>query len=265
MSGHKITYNADADLSLPGNNDCLKCHGKLHPTRAAIVINIDTGMPYQKGSNMKAFCVSCHDYTYMRGDELKHHMLNNEVPVNVAKYYDLTGHGATRSLSDGATSVSDNDCIECHDHHTSKNIALISNQFMFPQSDDPALDAVRRDRFCNLRCHSAPENSVARPIRDHTWEVGMGEKRNHKGCPDEPCDTHPTSTPIPTTQLFKNPSNSLPLSGYDTVEQLNNGYIVCTTCHNPHGSEPNGEVKADTQMVRLEWTEFNSLCNECHQ
>lgn len=109
-----------------------------------------------------------------------------------------------------------------------------------------------------------------RPVKDHTWEVNFGEKRDHRGCPKLPCDTHPSNLQIPddnadNAEFFKYPTDKLPLSQYDPVDQINLGSVVCTTCHDPHGSSPKDEPEDDKQMLRLEWTEFSSLCYECHK
>jgi hypothetical protein len=264
-SGHKITYNSDADLTLAENNECLKCHGKLHPTGESIVINIDTGIGYARNSDKREFCLSCHDFSFEDNTPPITHQLRYIIPVNVSTYYKVNGHGANTSLSDGEASLANVDCMACHTHHASQNAYLIIKDAEYPMTGDELYNATKRDSFCKTRCHSTVTGNARRPVRDHTFEKNLKEARDHTGCPDEPCDTHPSNSIIPTSQYFKYPSPRLPLSGYTAFDSLNTGYVVCSTCHDVHGSDPKDEPHEDKQMLRLSWLEYNTLCVECHQ
>lgn len=267
-SGHKIIYSSEFDLSSQDNNECLKCHGRMHPNDDSIVMNIDNGMSYAKGSSMRGFCLSCHDYAMMDSALSFNHQLNSTVPKNVAEYYNISGHGASASLSNGEAEISDYDCYACHDYHSSRNAYLISKEVDFPVTKDQVVNATIRDAFCSTRCHKTIINPEKRTVVDHTFEKNIDEEKDFSGCPEEPCDTHPTNSPIPIEEdgrRFKYPSKKLPLSEYDSYDELNVGFMVCTTCHDPHGTDPHNESNDDKQMIRLEWTEFNTLCNECHK
>jgi hypothetical protein len=264
-SGHEIIYDPGWDLSLPASNECIKCHGRLHADDNAIVINVDTGMAYPKGAGNREFCLSCHDFSFEDEEaQVSAHQLKYIVPKNVAEYYNVNGHGANASLSEGKAIISNRDCSSCHTHHSSRNAALIMNEVEYPLTDDEVFNAAKRDAFCKNMCHNIVNNGAVRPVRDHTWEMNKDENRDHTGCPKQPCDTHPSNSPIPKIGFFKYPSKSLPLSGFDPVDELNSGYIVCSTCHDVHGSTPQDESNDDKQMVRQEWTMYDTLCIECH-
>ena len=262
-TGHKIVYDPEADLSLPENNECIKCHGRLHPDENAVVINIDNGIGYKRDDKKRDFCLSCHDFSFDDDSDPLIHQLKSILPINVAEYYKISGHGADSTLSEDEAFVSNNECSDCHEHHSSKNAHIIINDAEYPTEGDGKQKASMIESFCKTRCHSII-GSDSKRVRDHTWEVNKEESRDHTGCPEPPCESHPSNGPIPVGRLYKYPSENLPLSEYDKDEGINLGFMVCITCHNPHGSSPDGEPNPDKQMVRMEWTEFNKLCSECH-
>jgi hypothetical protein len=262
-SGHAITYNPELDLSLPENNECIKCHGRLHPDENVIVVNVDNGTGYKKNDSKREFCLSCHDFAFENDELVLAHQLKNIIPQDIAEYYNVSGHGANATLSEDEAFVANNDCIDCHDHHSSKNAHIITKEVEYSANGDEIQKASNIEYFCKTRCHSVTE-SESRRVRDHTWELNKEEERDHTGCPKQPCETHPSNGPIPVGRLYKYPSEKLPLSEYNKEEGINLGFMVCITCHNPHGSSPDGEPNPDKQMVRMEWTEFNKLCSECH-
>lgn len=70
MSQHSIRYDEDGDLGAKSDNECRKCHGAGHPTKARFLVYPDKTNSHEYGEAIpkaaafkeyEDFCIACHD------------------------------------------------------------------------------------------------------------------------------------------------------------------------------------------------------------
>ncbi|MBI5576424.1 MAG: CxxxxCH/CxxCH domain-containing protein [Deltaproteobacteria bacterium] len=199
-----------------------------------------------------------------------------------------SGHGASASLSGGASGPPAYRCGDCHystavrtgssdsrtqvqgGFHGSVNRKLVRNdnssiqEYPHPASADTRYDTVderstQTNAWCATQCHRNATNGAPKDdnVVLHTWSVKGGGSRSGT-------QSHPTNmAPIPDSGKFRNPP-ALPLSEYmgGGASLPGSGNEGCVACHEPHAAS---NTQTDKQMLRMEWADNTStLCKQCH-
>lgn len=226
------------------NNVCSYCH-KPHGWNIKGGTNgID---PYSK------LCLSCHSKSSVVGNKIidlnkygNHPVMkllndNISLPLYKNSQYVLSGK---KMYSSGYIT-----CFTCHDTHTKQEKFLR----MGIKDNSLCIDCHKNKRKINNTKHYSNDVTCISCHKIHNSENKNLLKSGDKGC----LDCHKDNGIAKGKAIIKNnhPVNKVVFSKIKDVYKLEDGKLICTTCHEPH------ENGVDGKFLR---GSFFSICLDCH-